>query len=165
MTYPAHPPHYMPAPRGMPGPAVAAVTLLWVLLGMGVFGSIVFPAYVFLGVPLAQGSLVPGYMTVALGSALLLIVWSVLRAICAVKIKQRSRGARIAAIILEVTGLILTVLTWIVVNEIHNRAAVFGTETTPMDPAGINCSALGVLPSLLVIVLLSIADSKRWCDR
>ena len=161
----------MPKPERMPGMTVAAVVLVWVMLGVGVCGGVVLPAYGVLGEVMVDGGLQPGFLTEILVIALVLIVGSVLRGVFAVRIKRRSNGARIGAIVLESIGLALTVLSWSVTTAIDGSitrtvATDTGMETTTAtDPTGVLIGCPGIVPSILIIIFLSLSDSKRWCDR
>jgi hypothetical protein len=95
MTYPALLPPFMPIPERMPGMTVAAVVLVWVMLGVGDCGGVVLPVHGVLGEAMVDGGLQPGLLTEILVIALVLIVGSVLLGVFAVKIKRRSNGARI----------------------------------------------------------------------
>jgi hypothetical protein len=161
----------MPTPERIPGMTVAAVVLIWVMLGVGVCGGVVLPVYGVLGEVMVNGGLEPGLLTEFLVIALVLIVGSLLRGVFAVKIKRRSNGARIGAIALESIGLALTVLSWFVTTPIDGSitrtvATDTGMETTTTtDPTGVLIGCPGIVPSILIIIFLSLPDSKRWCNR
>jgi hypothetical protein len=128
------------------------------MFGIGLAGSIVIPVYAVMGDVMTSGGLEPGYVTAAMVCALVLVAWSVMRAVFAVKIWRRSSGARIGAIVLEAIGLALTVVASFVITAIIS-------PTGETDPSAIMCSSTGFIPSLLIITLLLQTDSKRWCER
>jgi hypothetical protein len=91
----------------MPGSTKGAVVLLWILFGLGICGSGALAAGYFALTALEdQGDVViPSsyvlYLVVAVVQA---VIWTVLRAVFAVKIARRSAGARKGAVIFEIVN-------------------------------------------------------------
>lgn len=159
-------------PQRMPGPTGTAVVLLWVMLGLGACGSLAAPLLGYLAEAWTDDGLQPGLGAAIAVIALVLAACTVLRGVLAVKIKRRSHGARKGAILLEAAGLALTAAAWFVTTALIGPVArttetASGLETTTStgpDPTTVASSLPGVVLSVLIIVLLSLPDSKRWCE-
>jgi hypothetical protein len=166
MSYPPVPPPGPPlgaVPEKMPGTTRGAVVLLWIMFGFGICGggALVF-GYFGLTMLEEQGNaMIPdSYMPFLIASIVQVLVWTVLRAVFAVRIARHSAGARKGAIILESVGVVLSLASWMITPEI---------EATGADPAanaasGIAGAVIGIALAATIIGLLSTADSKRWCS-
>lgn len=170
MTYPP------PAPfmsERMPKTTTAAVVLLWIMLGIGACGSLSIPVFGYLAQVWTDDGLQPGLGTAIAVITLVLILWSALRCVFAVKIKRHSSGARIGAIALEATGLAFTVLAWFwttaligpVTRTVTTDTGMQTTTSSGLDPTSLMVGFPGIVPSILIVIFLSHQDSKRWCDR
>ncbi|WP_026923425.1 hypothetical protein [Glycomyces arizonensis] len=170
-----------PAPTfgNMPGLTKAAVVLMWILFGFGACGAVASLIVVVLfatqfdalfayadlpGIP-------PALWVILILNVGQLIVWTILRGVFAVRICRRDSRARTGAVVLEAVGLGLTVLTWIITAAIgmsYLRDIAMSSDTNvsySTDFGGNSGSCVGIVLSILVIVFLSMQDSKRWCDR
>ncbi|MEV3938355.1 hypothetical protein AB0K52_20555 [Glycomyces sp. NPDC049804] len=169
MSYPPPPPAPPPgpplgaAPESMPGSTKGAVVLLWILFGLGICGSgaLAF-SYSLLSTLEEQGdvvipsSYVP-YLVVAIVQA---VIWTVLRAVFAVKIAKRSAGARKGAVIFEIINVGLALLSWIFAPQVEYT----GAEPAGGAAGGLIGAVIGIAMAAVIIGLLSTADSKRWCN-
>lgn len=172
MSYPAHYTPYLPWPERMPGTTTAAVVLLWVMLGIGACSSIALTAYIAWGETMVNGSLPTRYFTGTLVIAAVQILMCGLRGVFAIQIKRRSDQARIGAIVLEVVGLVFSVVSSIVMSAIvapttQTTTADAGAQTTwtGLDPTSVLWDISCNLPSILVVVFLCLPEARRWCDR
>lgn len=162
VTHPQYYAAFPPRPERMPGTTATAVVLLWIMFGAGLCVSLIAPAYGFLGAVMTNGGLPPGILPGLLVVAAVLVVWSVLRAVAAVKLRRRSRRARLGAIVLEGTGLVLTVAVMVVAS----RSPAQGSGgVIAFDFSAVLFTSPGIVPSLIIIVMLALSDSQRWCDR
>lgn len=168
MSYPPPPapppgPPLGAAPESMPGSTKGAVVLLWILFGLGICGSGALAAGYFALTALEdQGDVViPSsyvlYLVVAVVQA---VIWTVLRAVFAVKIARRSAGARKGAIIFEIVNVGLSLLAWLFAPEIEYT----GAEPAGGTAGGLIGAVIGIAIAAVIIGLLSTADSKRWCS-
>ncbi|MFC3493268.1 hypothetical protein [Glycomyces rhizosphaerae] len=164
MSYPPPPPGppLGSMPEKIPGSTKGAVVLLWILFGLGICagGASAF-GYVGLSAMEANGDIeIPAaFMPFLIASIVQILIWTVLRGVLAVKIAKRSAGARKGAIILELVGVGLGVLSWIFTPQIEYA----GAEPAGGAASGIIGSVIGITLAAIVIGLLSTADSKRWC--
>ncbi|MEU5155282.1 hypothetical protein [Glycomyces sp. NPDC021274] len=151
------------APETMPGSTKGAVVLLWILFGFGICGgALSVVGYTMLAGLEDTGDVVipSSFMPFLIASIVQILVWTVLRAIFAVRIAKRSASARKGAIILELVGLGLAVLSWLFTPEVEvtNGAATSNTAGTVIG------AVIGIALAAIIISLLSTADSKRWCN-
>lgn len=168
MSYPPPPaapaPPPMSAPETMPGSTKGAVVLLWILFGFGICGGVLaVVAYAALSPLESNGDIeMPGsLMPILIATIIQVIVWTVLRGVFAVKIAKRSASARKGAVILEIVGIGLGILSWILTPEVE----AVGADTTTSDPSSMIGVVIGFALAAIIIGLLSSQDSKRWCDR
>jgi hypothetical protein len=166
MSYPPAPPPGPPlgaVPEKMPGTTKGAVVLLWILFGFGICGGAfsVF-GYSVLSTLEEQGDAVipDSFMPILIASMVQVVIWTVLRAVFAVKIAHRSASARLGAIILESVGVLLGIVSWLITPDIE----VTGTSTASSAASGIVGAVIGIALAAIIIGLLSTADSKRWCS-
>ncbi|GAA1680807.1 hypothetical protein GCM10009830_29840 [Glycomyces endophyticus] len=169
---PHAPAPFPPVAERPPGVVTAAVVLLWVLLAVGACGSAFLPVSAYLTEAWADDGLERGLGAVVAASSAVLVALTVARGLLAVRVKRRGGRARVAAIAVEGASLTLSVASWIVVGAlapVTSTSTVDGAleTTTSYGPNVVAVSATcpGMLMSVLVIVFLSLADAKRWCDR
>jgi uncharacterized membrane protein len=168
MSYPpppaAPPPPPMSAPESMPGTTKGAVVLLWILFGFGICGGVLtLVGFATLSALDTQGDVeIPSsFMPFLVASIVQVIIWTVLRGVFAVRIAKRSASARKGAIILELVGIGLGILSWIFTPEIE----VTGADAASNTASTMIGMVLGIALALVLVGLLSTQDSKRWCDR
>ncbi|MCC3763943.1 hypothetical protein K3N28_12795 [Glycomyces sp. TRM65418] len=161
---PAAPPPPIPTPETMPGTTKAAVVLLWILFGFGICGGIgALVGYAGLSTLESQGDVeIPSsFMPYLVASIVQLLIWTVLRGVFAVKIAKRSASARKGAVILELVGVALGILAWILTPEVE----VVGADAATNTASSLISTIIGIALAGIVIGLLSTQDTKRWCDR
>lgn len=168
MSYPPPPapppgPPLGAQPEKMPGSTKGAVVLLWILFGLGICGG-ALSVFGYAGLTMLEeegDAVIPdSFMPLLIVSIIQILVWTVLRAVFAVKIARHSAGARKGAIILEGVGVVLSLASWFLTPEI---------EYTGAEPAGGAAGSvvgviIGIALAATIIGLLSTADSKRWCN-
>jgi hypothetical protein len=168
MSYPPPPqpppgPPLGAVPEKMPGSTRGAVVLLWILFGFGICGGAasVF-GYYGLSVMQDQGDVVipDSFMPILIASIVQILVWTVLRAVFAVKIANHSAGARKGAIILESVGVLLGIVSWLITPDIE----VTGADAASNTAGTMVGAVIGIALAAIIIGLLSTADSKRWCS-
>ncbi|GAB3220099.1 hypothetical protein GCM10027447_04070 [Glycomyces halotolerans] len=162
-----------PAPTftDMPGVTKAAVVLLWVMFGFGTCGAV----FTVIGITFLARLGLAG-MPTAVGVLFVLgivqgLVWTVLRAVFAVKIaRRRSTGSR-GVIALEVVGLVLAVVSSVAsfvwfTHLLNDTMTASGVEaSTSSNAGGMFGTVFGAALSCVVIGLLLTQDSRNWCDR
>jgi hypothetical protein len=169
MSYPPTPPLPPGPPLGsvpetMPGSTKGAVVLLWILFGFGICGGAasVFGYAMLASMEEAGDVVIPSsFMPFLVASIIQILVWTVLRGIFAVRIAKRSAGARKGAIILEIVGLGLGILSWIFTPEVEMTGAA---DAGSSAASGLIGAIIGTALAAIIIGLLSTADSKRWCN-
>ncbi|MDA1361715.1 hypothetical protein O1R50_18955 [Glycomyces luteolus] len=169
MSYPPPPPPPPGPPLGsvpetMPGSTKGAVVLLWILFGFGICGGAlsVFGYAALAALEDSGDVMIPSaFMPFLVASIIQIIIWTVLRAVFAVRIAKRSAGARKGAIILEAVGLGLSLLSWIFTPEVEVTGAADAGSTAA---SGLIGAIIGIALAAIIIGLLSTADSKRWCN-
>jgi hypothetical protein len=168
MSYPPAPPPPPGPPLGavpekMPGTTKGAVVLLWIVFGFGICGggALVFGYSVLASLEEQGDAVIPdSYMPFMIASIVQLLIWTVLRAVFAVKIAHRSAGARKGAIILESVGVLLSIVSWLITPDIE----MTGANTTSNTAGSVVGALIGIALAAIIIGLLSTADSKRWCS-
>jgi hypothetical protein len=168
MSYPPAPPPPPGPPLGavpekMPGTTKGAVVLLWILFGFGICGGAA-SAFGYYGLSQLeeQGDVVipDSFMPFLIASIVQIVIWTVLRAVFAVRIANRSAGARKGAIILESVGVLLGIVSWLFTPDIE----VTGTTAAGNTASSVVGALIGIALAAIIIGLLSTADSKRWCS-
>lgn len=165
--YPSYPPQYYgyPPPSGpveprIPGLAMTSVVFLWVMAGFGALGAVVFGVFVALR-PALVASIFPDLGSwmplVMIAYAVQTLAWAVLRAFIAVGIKRRSARARNGAIVVESVGIAFQVAFSVIL-----AAAVINASP---DNYRLNFDCTGIVLPILVLIFLSTAKSRMWCDR
>ncbi|GAA2263834.1 hypothetical protein GCM10009853_016400 [Glycomyces scopariae] len=156
----------------MPGLTSTAVVLLWVLLGVGACGSVYLPVSGYFTTAWADDGLEPGLGAVIAVSSAVLLVLTVARGLFAVRIRRRSARARTGAIAAESVGLAVALASWFVAGALAPVTSTTDTgagleTTTSYGPnvVAIAYTCPGIILSILVIVFLSTAPSRSWCDR
>ncbi|MDN3241321.1 hypothetical protein [Glycomyces tritici] len=150
-------------PETIPGSTKGAVVLLWILFGFGICGGAlsVFGYTALVALEDTGDVVIPSsFMPFLIASIVQILIWTVLRAIFAVRIAKRSAGARKGAIILELVGLALAVVSWIFTPEVE----VTGASTAGNTAGTVIGAVIGIALAAIIIGLLSTADSKRWCN-
>lgn len=174
MTEPADHPPIPPEPGkrpdqeltgfgNMPGGGKVAVVILWIQFGLSACASVLIIAA--FGMLTSEAttddwdvivSEAPWVPPVLLGIVALIIGFTVLRAVFAVKIPQRSARARFWCVAMEVVGIALSLVAWAL------SASLDGDAMTESNTGG-NC--LGLILSIILIALLSTGDMQKWCNR
>lgn len=170
MSYPPPPPAPPPGPplgavpESMPGSTRGAVVLLWILFGFGICGG-AFSIFGYYGLTMLEEAgdveIPSSFMPLLIASMIQIVIWTVLRAVFAVKIARRSAGARKGAVILEAVGVLLGIASWLLTPEIEVTGADAGTSAA----SGAVGAVIGIALAAIIIGLLSTANSKQWCNQ
>lgn len=160
---------YHPAPNtptgfsNMPGGGKFVVVLLWIRFGLGICAG--------LGLIVSMGTLnslsggadlLPSWFGAFVTfSVIQTIIWVIFYAVFAVKLPQRISSARTGTITLEILGIILSGISYALMQGTYSDLAAQGADFTSTYVG----SCIGLILSIIVIAILAGQDMRDWCDR
>jgi hypothetical protein len=157
--YPAAP--WPPGPPRRPGLTTAAVVLMWILFGLGLFSGLgsafvlVFRRELFAEAVPGLADWIPLVLLVTLVQTAL---FAALRGLFAVRIMRRSASARTGALALEGVS-----IGYQVIAQVLLFSAMVPVE--PGRSVSFQFDCTGIILSILILCFLGSARSARWCDR